>query len=189
MIAQLTGTVARKDAGGVVIVTGDGVGYGLSVPVSTLTGLPAVGETVTVFTYTYVREDALALFGFTTQAEQRLFTQLLGVSGIGPKVALAILSISNPDDIRAAISSGDAEFISSVPGIGKKTADRVIVDLRDKVEMVTASGEPRGNEDVVGALVGLGYSRKEAGAAVMAVAKTASEDDEMLKLALKELAS
>lgn len=189
MIAQLTGTVARKDAGGVVIVTGDGVGYGVSVPVSTLTGLPAVGEEATLYTYTYVREDALALFGFATQAEQRLFSQLLGVSGIGPKVALAILSISNPDDIRAAISAGDAEFISSVPGIGKKTADRVIVDLQDKIEMVTAGGEPRGNEDVVEALVGLGYSRKEAAAAVMAASKTASEDDEILKAALKELSS
>jgi Holliday junction DNA helicase RuvA len=189
MIAQLTGTIARKDASGVVIVTGDGVGYGLSVPVSTLTNLPAVDETVTVYTHTHVREDALALFGFATQAEQRLFTQLLGVSGIGPKVALAILSISNPDDIRAAISSGDAEFISSVPGIGKKTAERVIIDLQDKIEMVTTGGEPRGNEDVVEALVGLGYSRKEAAAAVMTAAKDGSTDDEILKIALKELAS
>ena len=189
MIAQLTGTLARKDASGVVIVTGDGVGYGVSVPVSTLTGLPAVGEEATLYTYTHVREDALALFGFSSQAEQRLFTQLLSVSGIGPKVALAILSISNPDDIRAAISAGDAEFISSVPGIGKKTAERVIIGLQDKMEMVTASGEPRGNEDVVEALVGLGYSRKEAGVAVMSAAKNGSEDDEILKIALKELAS
>lgn len=188
MIAQLTGTIARKDATGVVIVTGDGVGYGLAVPVSTLTDLPAVDEQATLYTYTYVREDTLALYGFASQAEQRLFSQLLGVSGIGPKVALAILSISNPDDIRAAISAGDAEFISSVPGIGKKTAERVIVDLQDKVEMVTASGEPRGNEEVVAALVGLGYSRQEASVAVIAAAKTASEDDAILKAALKELA-
>lgn len=188
MIAQLTGTLARKDAAGVVLVTGDGVGYGVAVPVTTLTDLPALGEEVTLYTYTYVREDTLALYGFTGPAEQRLFSQLLGVSGIGPKVALAILSISNPDDIRAAISAGDAEFISSVPGIGQKTADRVIVDLRDKIEMVTGSGEPRGNEEVVAALVGLGYSRKEAAGAVMAAAKTASEDDAILKAALKELA-
>ena len=188
MIAQLTGTLARKDATGVVVVTGDGVGYAVAVPVTTLTELPAVDETVTLYTYQHVREDTLALYGFASQAEQRLFSQLLGVSGIGPKVALAILSISNPDDIRAAIAAGDAGFISSVPGIGKKTAERVIVDLQDKVEMVTAGGEPRGNEEVVEALVGLGYSRQEAATAVMAAAKTASEDDAILKAALKELA-
>jgi Holliday junction DNA helicase RuvA len=187
MIAQLTGIVARKDASGVVVVAG-GVGYAVAVPVSTLTDLPPVDSEITLYTYLHVREDVLALYGFAGQAEQRLFAQLLGVSGIGPKVALAILSISNPDDIRAAISAGDAGFISSVPGIGKKTAERVIVDLQDKIEMVTAGGESRGNEEVVEALIGLGYSRKEAGAAVMAAAKTVSEDDAILKAALKELA-
>lgn len=187
MIAQLTGSVARKDPSGVVIDV-NGVGYSVTVPVPTLSDLPAVGEATTLFTYTYVREDALALYGFSSEAEQRLFTQLLGVSGIGPKVALAILSISNPDDIRSAISAGDADFIASVPGIGKKTAERVIVDLQDKIEMVTDSGAPRGNEEVVQALVGLGYGAKEARRAASQAAQTESEDDAILKSALKELA-
>lgn len=187
MIAQISGTLVRKDPAGVVVETG-GVGYEVLVPVSTLSELPEVGEEVRLFTYQYVREDALALYGFTTQAEQRLFTQLLSVSGIGPKVALAILSISNPDDIRAAISGGDADFIASVPGIGKKTADRVIVDLQDKMEMVTAEGTPKGTTEVVEALVGLGYSSKEARETVGKVARQTTSDDEMLKAALKELA-
>lgn len=187
MIAQLTGALVRKEPSGIVIdVTG--VGYAVTVPVPTLSDLPAVGEQTTLYTFTYVREDTLALYGFATEGEQRLFGQLLEVSGIGPKAAIAILSISNPDDIRSAISAGDAEFISSVPGIGQKTADRVIVDLRDKVEMVTETGAPRGNEEVVEALVGLGYARKEARLAVTTAAKSESADDAILKTALKELA-
>jgi holliday junction DNA helicase RuvA len=187
MIAQISGKLIRKDPAGVVIQTG-GVGYALTVPVSTLSELPKAGTETTLYVHTYVREDQLALFGFATEAERRLFSQLLGVSGIGPKVALAILSISNPDDIRSAISAGDAEFIASVPGIGKKTADRVVVDLQDKMEMVTASGEPRGNEEVVTALVGLGYSRKEARDAVSKQAAATTGTDELLKASLKELA-
>lgn len=187
MIAQLTGTLIKKDPAEVVVDVG-GVGYLLVVPVSTLTTLPAVGETVTLYTHQHVREDSLALYGFSSEGEQRLFRQLISVSGIGPKVALAILSVSNPDDIRAAIAAGDTEFISSVPGIGKKTADRVVVDLRDKVEMVTGSGEPRGNDEVVEALIGLGYSRNEARKAVQAVAGTSSETDQIIREALKELA-
>ncbi|MSU75968.1 Holliday junction branch migration protein RuvA [Patescibacteria group bacterium] len=188
MIAQLTGTLVRKDPSGVVIDV-NGVGYAVTTPVSTLTDLPDTGEQITLHTYTYVREDALALYGFLTPAEQRLFVQLLSVSGIGPKVAMAILSLATPDDIRSAISAGDADFISSVPGIGKKTAERVIIDLQDKMEMVTASGEPRGNEEVVEALVGLGYGRKEARQAVAGAAKQESGDDAILKAALKELAT
>ena len=165
-----------------------GVGYLLHVPVSTLADLPDVGEAATLHTYQYVREDTLALYGFATLAEQRLFAQLLGVSGIGPKVALAILSLANPADIRAAIAAGDAAFLASVPGIGKKTAERVIIDLQDKMEMVTEEGAPRGNEEVTEALIGLGYSRREAQEAVREAAAESSETDEMLKAALKKLA-
>ncbi len=179
--------IARKDPSGVVVDVG-GVGYAVTVPISTLSDLPAVGEEVTLYTFTYVREDTLALYGFASEAEQRLFTQLLSVSGVGPKVALAILSLASPDDIRSAIASGDADFIASVPGIGQKTADRLIVDLRDKIEMVTASGEPRGSQEVIEALVGLGYSRQEARDAAAKATTSDADDDEILKQALKELA-
>jgi Holliday junction DNA helicase RuvA len=188
MIAQLSGTLVSKEPAEVVIDVA-GVGYAVGVPVSTLSALPAVGEQVRLFTHQHVREDQLALFGFSSEAEQRLFRQLISVSGIGPKVALAILSVSNPDDIRAAIAGGDTEFIAQVPGIGKKTAERVVIDLKDKVEMVTSEGSPRGTDDVVEALVGLGYSRQDARKAVSAVASQTSEPDELVRAALKELAA
>lgn len=187
MIASLAGTLVRKDPSDILVET-SGVGYQIYIPVSTLTVLPEVGEDVRLHTFQYVREDTLALYGFATQAERRLFSELLGVSGIGPKVALAILSVASPNDIRAAISAGDTEFITSVPGIGKKTAERVVVDLRDKMDMLTETGESRGNDEVAEALVGLGYSRSEARRAVQQVASDATETDEMLKEALKTLA-
>ncbi|MDZ4248270.1 MAG: Holliday junction branch migration protein RuvA [Patescibacteria group bacterium] len=187
MIAQLTGTLVSKDPSGVVVKVG-GVGYLVMVPVSTLTDLPATGSEVTLHTHQYVREDVLALYGFSNTSERRLFTQLLGVSGIGPKVALAILSLSTPDDIRAAIASGDSEFLASVPGIGKKTAERVVVDLQDKMEMVTSEGAPRGQDEAVEALVSLGYSNAEARKAVGKVAAAADSTEAVIKAALKELA-
>jgi Holliday junction DNA helicase RuvA len=187
MIAQLSGKLVQKDPTEVVVEVG-GVGYQLSVPVSTFSELPGLNEQVKLFTHQYVREDTLALYGFQTLGEKRLFEQLLAVSGIGPKVALAILSLSAPDDIRAAIAGGDTAFLASVPGIGTKTAERVVVDLRDKMEMVTPDGAVRGSDDVVEALVGLGYSRAEATKAVRGVAPGLTETDEMLKAALKELA-
>lgn len=186
MIARLTGTLISKEPAGLVVQV-DGIGYLVMVPVSTLTALPGAGAEVTLHTHQYVREDVLALYGFATTAERRLFAQLLGVSGIGPKVALAILSLSSPDDIRAAIAAGDAEFLASVPGIGKKTADRVVVDLRDKMEMVTSEGAPRGQDEAVEALVSLGYSNKEARQAVSAVAAGGDSTEAVIKAALKEL--
>lgn len=188
MIAQLSGTIVSKEPAEVVVDVG-GVGYAVGVPVSTLTALPGIGEAVRLFTHQHVREDQLALFGFATEAEQRLFRQLISVSGIGPKVGLAILSVSGPDDIRAAIAAGDTAFIAQVPGIGKKTAERVVVDLKDKVEMVTAGGSPRGTDEVVEALVGLGYTRNDARSAVGKVAADTTETDELVRAALKELAA
>ena len=187
MIAQLTGTLLIKEPGGLVVQVG-GVGYLVTVPVSTLTDLPETGSEVTLHTHQYVREDVLALYGFATTAERRLFTQLLGVSGIGPKVALAILSLSAPGDIRAAIAAGDSAFLASVPGIGKKTAERVVVDLQDKMEMVTSEGAPRGQDEAVEALVSLGYSNAEARKAVSTVAAGADSTEAVIKAALKELA-
>ncbi len=187
MIAHLSGKLKSKDPALVVVDVG-GVGYGLTVPVSTLSVLPEIGQSVELFTHTYVREDTLALYGFASGSELRLFEQLLSVSGIGPKVALAILSLSNPDDIRSAIASGDTAFLGSVPGVGKKTAERVVVELRDKMEMIDSRGDIVGNQDVIEALVGLGYRAEEARRAVAVVATSESETDAMLKAALKELA-
>ncbi len=187
MIATLTGTLTEKEPPGLIVEAG-GVGYLVTVPVSTLTELPEIGTEVTLHTHQHVREDVLALYGFATKAERRLFAQLIGVSGIGPKVALAILSLASPDDIRAAIAAGDAAFLASVPGIGRKTAERVVVDLQDKMEMVTSDGAPRGQEEAVEALVSLGYSTAEARKAVGAVVGSADSTEAAIKAALKELA-
>lgn len=187
MIAQLSGKLVTKDPSTVVVETG-GVGYEVAVPVSTLSALPDVGGEVQLFTHQYVREDTLALYGFMTLAERRLFRQLLSVSGIGPKVAMAVLSVADPADIRSAIAGADTAFIAAVPGVGKKTAERIVVDLQDKMEMVTAAGVVPGTEEVVEALVGLGYSRREARTAVAETADEATETDELLKAALQKLA-
>lgn len=187
MIVSLRGKLTRKDPSGITIDV-DGVGYGLAIPVSTLTALPEVGEHVVVQTFQYVREDTLALFGFATEAERGLFEQLLSVSGIGPKVALAILSLSTPPEISSAIASGDTAFLSSVPGIGKKTAERVVVDLRDKVGATVHAPGTSNQNDVIAALMGLGYSVAEARKAVQKV-DTTTHTDEALRQALKELAA
>lgn len=184
MIAHLRGSLLKKDPSSIIVETG-GVGYALSVPVSTFSQLPEVGSDVSLHTFQYVREDTLALYGFSTEAEKNLFTELLGVSGIGPKVALAILSVASPSDIRTAIASGDTAFLSSVPGIGKKTAERVVVDLRDKMDSFTEPTDRGPVDDVVAALVGLGYSNNEARKA--ASGATGASTDELLRSALKEI--
>lgn len=188
MIAYLTGTLTSKEPAAVVVET-SGIGYRLMIPVSTYSALPETGQSVTLHTYQYVREDTLALFGFHSPAEHALFTQLLSVSGIGPKVALAILSLASPADIRAAIAAGDTAFITSVPGIGKKTAERVVVDLRDAMGTVATESGAGGHSEVVQALVGLGYSNKEAHAAVRQVGNHIEGTDNVLRAALRELAA
>lgn len=189
MIARLSGTLVSKAPGHAVIDVG-GVGYELAVPISTYSRLPGEGADVRLDTFQYVREDVLALYGFYSTDEKELFGQLLGVSGIGPKVALAILSVASVRDIRGAIASGDTAFISSVPGIGTKTAERVVVDLRDKMGVEGAGTDTSGGHDeVVQALVGLGYSSKDSRQAVKSAAAHESETDEVLRRALKELAA
>ena len=132
MIERVTGTVAAKSADGVVVDVG-GVGFLLEVSAVTLRDVPGVGETTTLFTHLHVREEALQLFGFSTEEERELFRLFLSVSKIGPKLALAALGIRKPPDLRKALASGDVALFSSVPGIGKKTAERIILELREKM--------------------------------------------------------
>lgn len=190
MIAYVSGKLVSKDPSEVVVGTG-GLGYRLFVPISTLSTLPELGSEVKLFTFHYVREDALLLYGFATQDERRLFTQLLSVSGIGPKVALALLALATPAEIRSAIATSDTAFLGSVPGIGKKTAERIVVDLRDKVGTEDATGGSSavsGTQEVVEALVGLGYSQAEARRAVGGVGSGVSGTDAILRASLKQLA-
>ncbi|MGL6279366.1 MAG: Holliday junction branch migration protein RuvA [Gaiella sp.] len=179
MIARLTGMLVGHTPDGIVVEVG-GVGYLVAATPSVLRLAEPSGGTVVVETYLHVREDALQLFGFATAGERELFTQLLTVSGIGPKVALAVVSASPADDLRRAIVLGDHARFQAIPGIGKKTAERIVLELREKVGVVGESqvgaGADGGAEGSVpshlvarDALVGLGYSVVEAEQALASV--------------------
>jgi holliday junction DNA helicase RuvA len=148
VIALVRGAVAVRRPDHVVVETG-GVGYRLAVSAQTLRAVPAVGRTVTLHTHLIVREDALALYGFVSEAERDLFLALIGVQSVGPKVALAVLGGGSPRELVTALANGDAARLQAVPGIGKRTAERIIVELRDKVAggaaeiVVTRADDPR----------------------------------------------
>lgn len=166
MIALVSGTVAVRRSDHVVIECG-GVGYKLAVSAHTLRQVPAVGSQVLLHTHLVVRDDALALYGFASEDERELFLMLLGVQSVGPKVALAVLSGGSPRDLLAALAAGDAARFQAVPGIGKRTAERIIVELREKVGVSLpehAISVSRGDDPPSLArdgLLGLGYSLSE----------------------------
>jgi len=167
MIASLSGKVLRRRPGEVVVECG-GVGYLLAVSAETLRAVPAAGKQTTLETRLIMRDDAIQLFGFATEEERELFLLLVGVQGVGPKVALAVLSGGSPRELMGAIASEDAARFQAVPGIGKRTAERIIVELKEKVagesseEIVVtkASDEPRSLAR--DGLMGLGFSPEEA---------------------------
>lgn len=166
MIASLTGKLRRK-ANDYLIVDVAGVGYQVQVPLSTYYVLPEVGEEICLSIHTHVREDTLSLFGFLTEAEREMFLLTLGVSGIGPKLALSILSSLSVVEITSAIFAADDSKLCTIPGIGKKTAARMVLELKDKIKFLpkteTMSGQPEAGtdivEDAVSALVNLGYKK------------------------------
>ncbi len=133
MIALVRGEVAVRRADHVVVLTGQGVGYRLAVSAETLRHVPGIGKPVTLHSHLVVRDDALALFGFATEEERDLFLALIGVQSVGPKVALAVLSGGTPRELVRALAAGDVARLQSVPGIGKRTAERIVVELREKV--------------------------------------------------------
>lgn len=189
MIALLTGTLALKEADRVVVKTASGVGYECFVPTRSLASLPPTGQTVELHTHLAVREDALTLFGFVTAEERRVFQRLITASGVGPKLALAMLSQLSAERIVRAIREHDLAALSSVSGVGKKTAERVVLELKDKTDDLKgeARGERREASDAATrALVKLGYSAAEADDAVRRVlAKDgARETAELVKTAL-----
>jgi Holliday junction DNA helicase RuvA len=175
--------MAEKQPTRVVLEVG-GVGYEVFVPLSTFDRLPAKGETCRILTYDHVREDAHQLFGFQSEAERVMFLQLLGVSGIGPKIALGTLSGMSVRDLKAAVVEGDTKRLSSVSGIGRKLAERIVVELRHKIsagealEAVAGAGEETPDSgkarDAVLALVALGYTQEAARKVVAGVARGAA---------------
>ena len=174
MIALLRGVLVEKHPNQAILETG-GVGYDVTIPVSTFTHLPDKGAEVQLRIHTHVREDALALFGFLTQDEKNIFEKLIGVSGIGPTLAVKVLSGVAAPDLIAAIRRGEVERLVRIPGIGKKTAERLVLELRDKLPAVTGD-EPSApadaaslspiDQDVLSALLNLGCGRPQAEAAV-----------------------
>ena len=185
-----------------VIIDVNGVGYGIFMPIQSMNYLPMLGEEVKLHTYMNVREDAIQLYGFLTRDDLKVFKMLIGVSGIGPKGGLSILSQMTPDDLRFAVMANDAKTIAKSPGIGKKTAEKLIIELKDKLDIEDVLNKNVDNMDVsitmnpsnevqaeaIQALVALGYGSTEATKAVKKI--TLKEDttvEEVLKLALKNI--
>ena len=205
MIAYVNGILESIEEGLAIVDVG-GVGMNVFISGSTMDRMPGIGEAVKLYTYTSVKEDSFTLYGFLSRDELSLFKMLISVNGIGPKGGLSILSVMTPDDLRFAIMAGDAGTISKAPGVGKKTAERITLELRDKIkatedDMLRSSsavtlddltGEASSARDeAVAALVALGYNSSDAMKAVrkvLAENDSASGDTEMLlKLALKEI--
>ena len=192
MISRLTGTLAEKHPPQIVIDV-NGVGYEAEVSMQTFCALPPVGETVRLYTQLVVREDAHLLFGFADAEERAAFRQLVKVGGIGAKTALGILSAMNTAELAQAVAQEDVKRLSSAPGIGKKTAERMILELRGKLSGGTVSdglfAQPQvadETDDIIGTLLALGYSDREARAAVKSIAP-GTEVGEGVRLALKNL--
>jgi Holliday junction DNA helicase RuvA len=193
MIALLRGRLFEKHPTRVIVETG-GVGYEVHVPLSSFASIGEVGVDVTLRVHTHVREDALQLFGFTTALELTLFERLVSVSGIGPRLALAVLSGIAPHDLVRAVSAGDTARLVAIPGIGRKTAERIVLELRDKLTSLETSADTPGagadglRTDLVSALVNLGYHRPAAEKAVeTALAASGGEFDVALRQALDSL--
>jgi Holliday junction DNA helicase RuvA len=192
VIAGVRGTLEATGVDWVVLAVG-GFSVRVSVPASTLTRLPPVGQPVHLLTYLYLREDQIALYGFGTPEERELFEQLIGVTGVGPRLALAILSAASSDVLRQAIASESVETLTRVPGIGRKLASRLILELRGKLAAPvngTAPATARPIEaDVLEALVGLGYSPADAQAALRSLPPDRTLDlEEQIRLALRYFA-
>jgi Holliday junction DNA helicase RuvA len=190
MIAGIKGTIEAIGANFIIIGVG-GVSFQVYLPTSTLSHLGAVGQQAKLHTHLHVREDNLTLYGFSSPRELALFQTVTTVKGIGPKLGLALLSAMDVDQVTSAIASGDAARLTGVPGIGKKTAERIVLELKDKIGtqwMISQDSESTmGNSDVMAALASLGYSTAEAARAVSALPNTALPIEEKLKLALKFL--
>jgi Holliday junction DNA helicase RuvA len=174
MIAHLRGRLIAKHPGQAVVEAG-GVGYDVTISIPTFSDLPATGSEVSLHIHTHVRDDAIALFGFLAAGEKQLFERLIQVSGIGPKLAITILSGMPLPEMVGAIRSGDVARLTRIPGIGKKTAERMVLELRDKLapfgEASAAAPASPVEEDVLSALVNLGYQRAAAERTLAAIAR------------------
>lgn len=198
MIGYLRGTLAAKQAPSLLLDV-RGVGYELDAPMSTFFRLPAVGEEVHLYTHLAIREDAHALYGFLTESERALFRALIKITGVGAKLALGILSGASVEEFHRCVQSGDAAMLVRLPGIGKKTADRLIVEMRDRLPQIDGGArfvpgafapapvQDSPTEDAVGALIALGFKPPEAAAMIRALPAEGRTGEELLRLALRSI--
>ena len=198
MIGRLKGTVLEKQPPQLLLDVA-GVGYELEVPFSTLYQLPAVGEPVVVHTHLVVREDAQLLYGFAEKREREFFRELIRLNGVGPKLALALMSGLEVDELVRCVQAGDTSTLVKVPGVGKKTAERLLVELKDRfkawetlpgmtglvIEPSSVSSVSSAESDALSALISLGYKPQEASRAVAAVKEDGLSSEEMIRRALK----
>jgi len=191
VIGQVSGTLVHKQPPQLMVDV-RGIAYELEAPMTAFYNLPEVGASVSLYTHLAIRDDAHLLFGFTDRRQRDLFRMLLKTSGVGPRVALAILSGLTADDLVACISAGDIAQLTRVPGIGRKTAERLVIELRDRLDDIGDSGtDPSGagltpQQDAISALVALGYRPAEAGRAVRSVdAQSGSAVESLIREALK----
>jgi len=196
MIGRLNGTLARKEPPALMVDV-NGVGYELDAPMSTFYDLPAVGERVTLYTHLVVREDAHLLYGFSRESQRQLFRSLLKVNGVGPRVALAVLSGLSEQELLQCLAHEDIARLTKVPGIGRKTAERLVMELRDKVDLtqvpVTGTARPALRpadpaQEAVSALIALGYKPVEASRAVNVAGGEGLSSEQIIRQALKGLA-
>jgi len=191
MIAHLHGRLLAKHPNQAIVETG-GVGYDITISVPTFSDLPAAGSEVSLHIHTHVREDSIALYGFLRSAEKQLFEKLISVSGIGPKLAITVLSGMPADEMVAAIRTNDVARLTRIPGIGRKTAERLVLELRDKLP-AAASEAPATpamgtvEEDVLSALLNLGYQRAAAEKALSSATKNRGPFDVMFRQAMSLL--
>lgn len=190
MIGRLHGKLIEKTPPQVLVDVG-GVGYEVDVPMSTFCNLPAEGSEITLLTHFIVREDAQILYGFATAAERQTFRALIRISGVGPRIALAVLSGMSTQDLADAVEQGNATLLTRVPGIGKKTADRLVLELKGKLAgnafALAGGAASAAQADILSALMALGYSEREAQASVRALPAEVTVS-EGIRLALKALA-
>lgn len=189
MIATLRGRLQARGSDSIVLDVG-GVGFGVRVSTRTIAELGGVGSEVQLFTHLRVREDEMTLYGFTSKDDLRLFESLLTVSGVGPKVALGVLSAAPSDTLRLAIAQGNVDVLTGIPGIGKKTAQRLVLELKGKID-VSGLGEvgelTPADEDVINALVNLGFSAADAARAARSIPSDVQTVEERIRLALQYL--
>lgn len=195
MIGQLYGKLIVKQPP-MLLIDVRGIGYELEAPMTTFYSLPEIGQEICLFTHMVVRDDAHLLFGFATENERRLFRTLLKVNGVGARMALAILSGIEANDFAQCIKDSDTARLTRLPGVGKKTAERLIIEMRDRIEdwevvnrndttTPTSSGKRNAVEDAISALIGLGYKPQEASRFVHAVAEDEMDSESLIREALK----